>query len=170
MESLLCTELSLVSVSSFVVLCAVRWRESSVSRGLFTVYVPGTVCAFRSSCRPVDRSKIFFGAPCHITAECATAFVTVPQSGVCSCRIGSTLGKFTKPVHWMRRACSHGDFSFCSLQKVYRGSEHVQRQHCVNSSSLLSQRLPPTRPSAELASTIDAVLPNVFPSLRAQQR
>ena len=57
-----CTEVSLVSVSSFVVLCAVRWRESSVSRGL-----SDRVCAFRSSCRPPDRGKIFCfcGAPFH---------------------------------------------------------------------------------------------------------
>ena len=46
--SLLCTEVSLVSVSSFVVLCAVRWRESSVSQSLFPVCVPDTVCALRS--------------------------------------------------------------------------------------------------------------------------
>ena len=33
-------EVSLVSVSSIVVLCAVRWRVSSVSQCLFPVYVP----------------------------------------------------------------------------------------------------------------------------------
>ena len=45
----------------------------------------------------------------------------------------------------MRRAYSHGFFLF------------------VDSISLHGRRLPPNRSSAELASTIDAVLPNVFP-------
>ena len=56
--SLLAPKVSLVSVSFFVVFCAVRWRESSVSQGLSPVYVPDTVCAFRSSCHPVDRGEI----------------------------------------------------------------------------------------------------------------
>ena len=85
--------------------------ESSVSRSLFPVYVPDTVCTFRSSCRPVDRGMIFcFFAEPHFIAEYAVAFVTVPQSGIWFCRIGSTLGKFTMPVHLMPRACSHGVF------------------------------------------------------------
>ena len=56
--SLLCTKVSLVSVSSFVVLCTMRWRVSSVSQGLYPVYVSDTVCAFRSSCRLVNRDTI----------------------------------------------------------------------------------------------------------------
>ena len=63
--SLLCTEVSLVSVSSSVLLCAVRWRESSVSQGLSPVYVPDTV---RSSCHPVDRGN-FFVVTAHFAAE-----------------------------------------------------------------------------------------------------
>ena len=40
-------------------LCSAMERVSSVSRGLFPVNVPDSVCAFRSSCRPVDEGKIF---------------------------------------------------------------------------------------------------------------
>ena len=57
--SLLCTEGSLVSVSSSVVLCAMQWRESPVSQGPFPVYVPDTASTFRSSCRLVNRDTIF---------------------------------------------------------------------------------------------------------------
>ena len=35
---------------------------------------------------------LFFAEP-HFTAECAIAFVTAPKSGVCSCSVGSILGK-----------------------------------------------------------------------------
>ena len=41
-------------------LCAVRWRESSVSQGPFPVCLPGTTCAFRSSYHLVHRDTIYF--------------------------------------------------------------------------------------------------------------
>ena len=71
--SLLFIEELLVSVSSFVVLCAVQWRGYSVSPGPFPVYVPSTICASQSSPRPVDQGMFScFFAELRFPAECLT--------------------------------------------------------------------------------------------------
>ena len=88
-----------------------------------------------SSCG--SRYDFLFVAEPHFPVACAIAFVTTPNSGVCTCRIGSRLGTFTASVHQIRSACSHGSS---------QGRLDI----------LLQKRLPPNHPSAELASTIDA--------------
>ena len=110
--------------------------ESSVSRSLFPVYVPDTVCAFRSSCRPVDRGMIFCffcGAPFH--------------SRVCSCIRNCTL-KWS--LFLQNRINSWKIHHVCPLDAKSLFSR------CfflfVDSISLYGRRLPPNRPSAELAS------------------
>ena len=61
--SLLCTEGSLVSVSSFVVLCTVRQIESSVSQRPFPVCIPDIACTFRSSFLWIEICFFFFAQP-----------------------------------------------------------------------------------------------------------
>ena len=60
----------------------------------------------------------FFFAKPHVMADCAIAFVTVPNSGTCSRSVRTTLGKFTSPGHWMRRASSLSVFPSVSFKNL----------------------------------------------------
>ena len=82
-------------------LCSAMDRVFRFTGSFF--YVPNTACALRSSCRSVDREMFFL---CFAEPHLA------PQSGICSCSVGLIPGTFAAPVQWMRRAPSHGFFSF----------------------------------------------------------
>ena len=148
--SLLCTEGSLDSVSSLVVLCAVErvfrfTRSFSRPRSRHSLRISIIV----SSCES-RYDFCFYRAPFHCRMCNCIRGCSQKWNLFLQCRINSW--GVHRTDHWMRKACSHFVIRF------------------VHSISLLGSRLPPNRPSVELASTIDAVLPDVFPNPQARQQ
>ena len=69
----------------------------------------------------------------YFAAECAVALVNSHYSGDCICMIGLILEKSTAPVHWMRRACSHGVLFRCTDSRFFFGRQFLPVTHRLNS-------------------------------------
>ena len=142
-----CSTSSVLSVSSTLSkIGALVCGGGPFKRDVMELPVVSLLCTERSRVSVCSRAHfdhrgsrydvLFFEEP-HFTADCDIACVTAPKSGICSCNVGSLLGIFTAPVHWMRTACSHGVFPPLKT-----------RQHCLEDLFLPpAHRLSPLPPS-----------------------